>query len=165
MVLFFSHAKLAIHNFSNQNQVIQQYSSTAGPPLFCFRKQYPAGGREQGVRSHLITKHLISLLGMVFSKCHQTTYPIPSPGKKASFATTGVAHVVKWLKHWTVGLQVPGSNPTMEQGYFLSLQGTSPTSKLRRRATFVSFGGDIKLSAGGTWFAGACTCLIVHASL
>ena len=54
--------------------------------------------------------------------------------------------VAKWLKRWTADLEVQVL-ALLTTGIF-SLQGTlSPDpKKLRRRVTFVSFGGDIKPS-------------------
>ena len=50
--------------------------------------------------------------------------------------------VAYWLKHWT---QIPG--PLAAE---ISLPGAlSPTSAMSRRFTFVSFGGDVKLSVLG----------------
>ena len=49
--------------------------------------------------------------------------------------------VAEWLKRCTADLEVPGFSPTRQQT-FLSLQGAlGPDPKLRRRVTFVSFGG------------------------
>jgi len=55
------------------------------------------------------------------------------------------AMVAKWLKRWTADLQVPGFGPTFNRDYFSSgYVHSALTQKLRRRVTFMSFGGDIK---------------------
>jgi len=55
----------------------------------------------------------------------------------------------KWLKCCTADLEVLGSGPTGDRDVFTFWIYSTMTQnlKLRRRVAFMSFGGDIKLSA------------------
>ena len=69
--------------------------------------------------------------------------------------------VAKWLKCWTVDLEVPGSSPTRQQGFSYLVYSALPPNVRRcipESVYTASFGGDVKQLVPEYWLVLAFSC-------